>query len=144
MDEVKDVNVRFDKICRANLDVEKQSRVADQSVEQYQKVLQPAQVASLEVNSYLESEPAIGLDADKGKEELNRVEVHKVAFKTPFFLPVGFAISGRNCNSITAFSSFYLPIISLVSFLSWYEVKVGFSSVIHGLFFSLFFRFKQC
>lgn len=114
MDEVKDVNVRFDKICRANLDVEKQSRVADQSVEQYQKVLQPAQEASVEVNSYLESEPAIGLDADKGKEELNRVEVHLVAFKTPFFMPVGFAISGQNCDLMTAFSSLYLPIISPV------------------------------
>ena len=76
IDEVQDVNVRFDKLCRANFDMEKQSRMADQSVGLYQKALQPALETSVEVSSYLESEPAIGLDAEKGQEELNRVEVN--------------------------------------------------------------------
>lgn len=75
IDEVQDVNVRYDKLCRANFDVEKQSRVAEQSVELYQKALQPVQQTFFEVDSYLESEPAIGLDVEKGKEELIRVEV---------------------------------------------------------------------
>ena len=78
VDEVQDVNVRYDKLCRANFDMEKQSRVAEQSVELYQKALQPVQQTFVEVDSYLESEPAIGLDTEKGKEELNRVEVRGI------------------------------------------------------------------
>ena len=75
IDEVQDVNVRYDKLCRANFDMEKQSRMAEQSVGLYQKALEPVQQTFVQVDSYLESEPAIGLNAEKGKEELNRVEV---------------------------------------------------------------------
>ena len=75
LDEVQDVNVRYDRLCRVNFDMEKQNRVAEQSMGLYQKALEPAQQTFVEVESYLESEPAIGLDAEKGKEELSRVEV---------------------------------------------------------------------
>ena len=75
LDEVQDVNVRYDRLCRANFDMAKQNRVAEQSMGLYQKALEPAQQTFVEVESYLESEPAIGLDAEKGKEELIRVEV---------------------------------------------------------------------
>lgn len=81
IDEVQDVNARYDKLCRANFDMEKQSRVAEQSVGLYQKALQPVQQTIVEVNSYLESEPAIGLDAEKGKEELVKVEVRGIVFQ---------------------------------------------------------------
>lgn len=75
INEVNDANVRYDKLCRANFDMEKQSRMAEQSVGLYQKALEPVQQTFVDVNSCLESEPAIGLDAEKGKEELDRVEV---------------------------------------------------------------------
>ena len=81
VDEVQDVNVRYDRLCRANFDMEKQSRVAEQSMGLYQKALEPVQQTFVEVDSYLESEPAIGLDAEKGKEELNRVEVCGLFFE---------------------------------------------------------------
>lgn len=75
IDEVQDANARYDKLCRANFHMEKQSRVAEQSVGLYQKALQPVQQTFVDVDSYLESEPAIGLDAEKGKEELVKVDV---------------------------------------------------------------------
>ena len=75
IDDVRNANTRYDKLGRANLDMEKQSRVAEQSVGLYQKALQPVQQTFVDVDSFLESEPAIGLDAEKGKEERVKVEV---------------------------------------------------------------------
>ena len=75
VDDVQNANTRYDKLGRANFDLEKQSRVAEQSVGLYQKALQPVQQTFVDVDNFLESEPAIGLDAEKGKEELVKVEV---------------------------------------------------------------------
>lgn len=75
IDEVQDANTRYDKLSRANFDLEKQTRVAEQSIEPYQKALEPVELTFIAVDSYLESEPAIGLDVEKGKEELVKVEV---------------------------------------------------------------------
>ena len=75
IDDVQNANTRYDKLGRANFDLEKQSRVAEQSVGLYQKALQPVQQTFVDVDNFLESEPAIGLDAEKGKEELVKVEV---------------------------------------------------------------------
>ena len=77
IDEVQDANTRYDKLSRANFDMEKQSRLAEQSVGVYQKALQPVQQTFVDVDSYLESEPAVGLDAEKGKEELVKVDVRE-------------------------------------------------------------------
>ena len=75
IDEMRDVNVRYDKLCRANFNFEKQTRVAEKSVVLYQNALEPAEQTFVNVDSYLECAPAIGLDTEKGKEELVRVEV---------------------------------------------------------------------
>lgn len=75
IDEVQDANTRYDNLSRANFDLEKQTRVAEQSIEPYQKALEPVELTFIAVDSYLESEPAIGLDVEKGKEELVKVEV---------------------------------------------------------------------
>lgn len=74
VEDVHDANTRYDKLGKANFDMEKQSRVAEQSVGLYQKALQPVQQTFVDVDNFLESEPAIGLDAEKGKEELVKVE----------------------------------------------------------------------
>lgn len=81
IDDVHDVNTRYDKLGRANFDMQKQSRVAEQSVGRYQKALQPVHQTFVDVDSFLESEPAIGLDAEKGKEELVKVEVRGNLFQ---------------------------------------------------------------
>lgn len=81
IDDVHNANTRYDKLGRANFDMEKQSRVAEQSVGLYQKALQPVQQTFVDVDSFLESEPAIGLDAEKGKEELVKVDVRGNLFQ---------------------------------------------------------------
>ena len=73
--DVRHANSRYDKLHRANFEVERKARVVEQSVEVYQKALEPVQVTYSEVESYLECAPEIGLDVDKGKEELRRVDV---------------------------------------------------------------------
>ena len=78
IDEVQDANARYDKLCRANFDMEKQTRVVEQTIGPYQKALQPVDLTFVAVDSYLESEPAIGLDVEKGKEELVKVEVREI------------------------------------------------------------------
>lgn len=81
IDDVHNANTRYDKLGGANFDMEKQSRVAEQSVGLYQKALQPVQQTFVDVDSFLESEPAIGLDAEKGKEELVKVDVRRNVFQ---------------------------------------------------------------
>ena len=81
-DELQIANTRYEKLCRANFDLEKQTRVAEQTIEPYQKALEPVELTFVAVDSYLESEPAIGLDVEKGKEELVKVEVRKILWHT--------------------------------------------------------------
>ena len=77
IEEVKDVNFRFNKLCGESFNFEKQNRVVEQSVGLYQNALEPAQQTFEAVDVYLESEPTFGLDTEKGKDEVVRVEVRE-------------------------------------------------------------------
>ena len=73
--EVQGINQRYDRLRRVNFDVEKEAQIVHQNVGPYQKALEPVQKTIVQVESYLQSEPVIGLDVVKGKEELEIVEV---------------------------------------------------------------------
>ena len=75
--EVHEANNRYEKLCKANFDVEKQARVNEQSIDWYLKALEPVRETLERADAYLECEPVIGLEVEKGKEEIRYADVSK-------------------------------------------------------------------
>ena len=73
--EVRDTNTRYEKLKLVNVDAEREARVLEQNYEVYQSAIDPVKETLEELDAFLESEADIGFDVEKGKDELQRVEV---------------------------------------------------------------------
>lgn len=77
--EVLDASNRYDKLCKANFDVEKQARVNEQNIDWYLKALEPVRETLERADIYLEYEPVIGLEVEKGREDIRCADVSILA-----------------------------------------------------------------
>ena len=84
--EVLEASSRYDKLSKANFDVEKQARIKEQNVDWYLRALEPVRETLEQADVYLECEPLIGLNFEKGKEEILCADVSIFQFLAVMFL----------------------------------------------------------
>lgn len=71
--EVRDSINRYERLKMVNLDAEREAKVLEQNVEIYQNAIDPVKDTLDDLDAFLDLE--IGLDVEKSKDELQRVEV---------------------------------------------------------------------
>lgn len=71
--EVRDSINRYEKLKMVNLDAEMEAKVLERNVEIYENALEPVKETLDDLDAFLDLE--IGLDVEKSKDELQRVEV---------------------------------------------------------------------